>query len=613
MHNLGFLRFLICSPKISLGNVSENEKNILDILQSINDSASFAIFPELSLTGSSLEDLFSHPKLHENVLNSLKNIVNASLNYNKFIIIGLPLLFNNSILNVAAVIHSGDIIAFVPKDNLSEYDSRFFSTISSNSTINLFSKDIPILINPIFQCDGFTFTIKLGNLGLLNTYADIIINPCANPCVVNSETYTKNICESVSRENNCAVLYCNSGYGESSSYAVYNGLCMGYELGECISISDSFIDDNNILYADIDTNAIKYRKLTNTNNKISDIKQINIDVSFFSPLTNFEFEINRHYDKLPFLPRQNKDQYYNDILNILSSALIKRIRSINTNKLVLGFSGGLDSTVALLISYYTFIKYSLDTQNIHAISMPGFGTSTLSKSNASSLIKMLNVTSSTIDITDSVKQHFNDINHDISTHDTTYENSQARERTQILMDMSNKIGAIVIGTGDLSESALGFCTYNGDHMSMYNINASLSKTLMREFVLFLAKKIDVNIYENVANIVNAPVSPELLPLNNGKVEQKTEDILGSYQLHDFFIYHLLYNGADRDKLLYIAKLAFFDTYNEEYISNTLNKFISRFFSQQFKRNCSPDTPAVFEIALSPHKGFHFPSDIKSFL
>ena len=605
MNNHWYINAAVCSPIVYLGDPQKNCDNIINIIKNLNDSTRIVVFPELSISGASLEDLFIHESVLNNSLSALKQIIDSSKNYHKLIFVGLPLMYKNQLLNVTATIFKGEIIAFIPKKYRDKSDSRYFSTICEDSSVYLFDREIPIVCNPLFLCNGINISVSIGNYLNDSVNADILVNPCAYPSTVDS--LNKEDLKYLSYTNNMAVLRANTGYGESTSYAVYDGKCKVYELGELIAENNGFCDKNNIVYCDIDVSAIKYRKLKN----ISTPKNYTeIIIHGFNPLDQDNVDINREYQKLPFIPESyKKEKYFEEIFNIISGGLITRLRSINTDKVVLGFSGGLDSTSALLLLYATFKKYSIDSKNIFSISMPGFGTSDNSKTNASALINELNISTKVIDISKSVLQHFSDIDHDVNNSDTTYENSQARERTQILMDIANKIGGIVIGTGDLSESALGFCTYNGDHMSMYNINASLSKTLLREFALYLADKVSKTAYTVVEKIVNAPVSPELLPLQDGKLEQKTEDILGSYELHDFFLYHMLYNGASKEKLLFLANKTFSDEYSLEYIEKTLDTFIRKFFSQQFKRNCSPDSPAVFDIGLSPHKSFKMPSDI----
>lgn len=609
MQTLGFIKIALCSPKVCLGNPKQNVENIISILKSLDDSTSIAVFPELCLTGVSLEDMFLRNSVLQDSLLALEQIANESKNHNKLILIGLPLALNSILLNVTALVYNGNILAFIPKKNLQKYDSRCFSTIKHDDSIFLFGNNIPIVSKPLLNCNYFTAIVSSELNCAYAGVGDIFIYTNAIPSTLNSTFSVNRDFASMSNLHKNALVYANTGYGESTSYATYDGSCIAYELGECIAFSNTYNDNNTILYASVDVSAIKYRKLCDKPyTDYSEYTSINI---FDFNLHNINIDnIGRKYNTLPFLPSSNRDEYFSTTINILSTSLITRIRNINIDKIVLGFSGGLDSTVALLIAYYTFKKYNIDTYNIYAVTMPGFGTSKKSKDNSSMLINLLNISHLNIDITSSVLQHFNDIDYDHNLHDVTYENSQARERTQILMDLSNKLNAIVLGTGDLSESALGFCTYNGDHMSMYNINASLSKTLMREFAPYVALQLGNDICTAVNNIVNAPVSPELLPLKNGELQQKTEDILGNYELHDFFLYNMLYNGADRAKLFMLACLAFKDIYTEEYINNTLNIFIKRFFISQFKRNCSPDSPTLFDINLSAHKGLHMPSDVK---
>lgn len=560
------------SPKVYVGNPTKNCEEIINILDKYsNNNIDIIVFPELTLCGSTCGDLFLHQTLIDACEKALTKIVDYSKEYYYHIVIGAPLKFNDKLYNCAFHIYKGKIVQIVSKKNLSTSEKRWFDTgYTSNSDLY----DLNILIGDDFYEDM--------------SVTDFVIHIDASPALVTRYDYHKTFIEEFTINRNCGYIYSSAGANESTTDFVYSGACLIAEKGSIIAEGKRFSFESEI--------TIKEIEIGNANKDISPIH--------ISNLVDAD-------DTHPFIPSDKYElkKRCEEIIKIQCTGLAKRMLHIHCNKLVLGISGGLDSTHALLVCVEAMKKLNIPLENLVCITMPGFGTTDLTYTNACNLVKALGATLLEISIKDACIKHFEDIGHDISIHNVTYENTQARERTQILMDYANKIGSLVVGTGDLSELALGWCTYNGDHMSMYGVNASLPKTLMRYLVRHIADKSDINTSKILYSVLDTPVSPELLPLDkNGNMVQKTENTIGPYDVHDYFIYHFIRHHKSPSELLQMSLNAFKDIYTEENLKKWLEIFIKRFFNNQFKRSCMPDGVAVGTVSLSPRGSFIMPSD-----
>lgn len=566
------MRVATVSPKIFVGNPTKNGDEIITILESISEeNIDVIVFPELCLTGCTCGDLFFHKTLIEACQFALVKIIEYSKPYSYHIIIGAPLKHDGKLYNAAFHIYKGEIVQVVSKNNLTETEKRWFS-----SGYNL-------------SCNICDYNIKIGDdIYTDNSPTDFVINIAATPALVTAYDKHKEFVQKFTSDRNCAYVYSSAGPNESTTDYVYSGGCIIAERGKIIAEGKRFSFDNEITIAEI--------ILGNPNNNIS---PINIEKCVDENQTN------------PFIPTNTEDltKRCEEIIEIQCTGLAKRMLHIHCDKLVLGISGGLDSTHALLVAVESMKKLNIPLENLICITMPGFGTTDLTYTNACNLVKSLGATLIEISIKNACLQHFNDIGHDADIHDVTYENTQARERTQILMDYANKVGALVVGTGDLSELALGWCTYNGDHMSMYGVNGSVPKTLMRHLVRYIADNSDENVSKILYSVIDTPVSPELLPLDeNGKMVQKTENTIGPYDVHDYFIYHFIRHHKSPTELLEMSISTFKGIYTEKELRNWLGIFIKRFFNNQFKRSCIPDGVAVGTVSLSPRGAFIMPSD-----
>ena len=569
------MRVATVSPKIFVGNPTKNGDEIISILESIKEkNIDVIVFPELCLSGCTCGDLFFHKTLIDACEISLKIIIEYSKAYSYHIVIGAPLKYDGKLYNSAFHIYKGQIVQVVSKNNLSESEKRWFSSGYNNSI------------------DIYDFNLKIGDdICTDNSVTDLVINIVATPALVTAYDKHKEFVQKFTADRNCAYIYSSAGPNESTTDYVYSGGCFVAENGKITAEGKRFSFDSEITIAEI--------TLGNPNKDVTPVK------------------IHKYVDTNrtnPFIPSNTEDlsKRCDEIIKIQCTGLAKRMLHIHCNKLVLGISGGLDSTHALLVAVETMKKLNIPIKNLICITMPGFGTTDLTYTNACNLVKSLGATLVEISIKDACLQHFKDIGHNADIHDVTYENTQARERTQILMDYANKVGALVVGTGDLSELALGWCTYNGDHMSMYGVNGSVPKTLMRHLVRYIADNSDENISKILYSVIDTPVSPELLPLDkNGKMVQKTENTIGPYDVHDYFIYNFIRHHKSPAELLEMAVTTFKGTYTEDELRNWLGIFIKRFFNNQFKRSCIPDGVAVGTVSLSPRGAFIMPSDAYS--
>ena len=622
----GFIKIAAVSPAVTVGNVEKNCNEIINMLEKAkNQRVQIAVFPELSLCGYTCGDLFHQKALIDACYSGIMKICEYSKAFNGYIAVGSPIKYNGKLYNCAVMINNGKVLGIVPKTYIPNYNEyyelRWFESGKGVSGVVNLSDNQTAIID-----SGLIFSVnedtKIGieicedlwapcppSIALAQQGANIILNLSASNEAVTKNDYRKSLVKQQSARLFCAYAYASAGVGESTTDLVFSGACTVAENGSLLAEGQRFSLDGTMAVADIDIDKLNaMRQLQNT--FICDNSGNTVLADKELPFLD-EACIERNFDPNPFVPSDDRerDERCREILAIQSSGLAKRMLHTNTQKLVLGMSGGLDSTLALLVAVRTTEMLKIPNENIICITMPGFGTTDLTYSNACALVKSLGATLKEINIKDACIQHFKDIGHDAEIHDVTYENTQARERTQILMDYANKVGGLLVGTGDLSELALGWCTYNGDHMSMYGVNASVPKTLVRHLVRNIADNSGRETAEILYSVLDTPVSPELLPPDkDGKIEQKTEDTLGPYEVHDFYLYHFLRFGTKPEKLLFMAKKAFCGTYDEERLRKWLEIFIKRFFNSQFKRSCLPDGPKVGSVSLSPRGDWRMPSD-----
>ena len=627
--------FIKVASACPVTRVSDVDYNVLNILKCIDDAekkdSKFIVFPELSITSYTCGDLFLQDYLLKKAVDGIKTIVENTKEKDMLIAVGAPILKGSILYNCAVILFKGTILGIVPKSfipNYSEfYEKRWFTegVNVQDYTLDLpFQKNIPFGTNLIFSsnianfgfeiCEDLWVTVPPSSyLALMG--AHIIGNLSASNELVSKADYRRSLISNQSARTMCSYVYSSAGVHESTTDVLFSGHLLISENGSMLKENQRFQRDNEVIYSYVDVFRLKSERMKNLSFRdSSNLINKNKKPSFI----NFEFSTNeiknfdRYIDKHPFVPsnEHERDIRCREIFNIQASSLAKRLEHTHLNKAVVGISGGLDSTLALLVIVKTFELLGLDRKNIITITMPGFGTTDRTYKNALDLCKELGTDLREINIVKASLQHFKDIGHDKDIHDVTYENVQARERTQILMDLANKEGGLLIGTGDLSELALGWCTYNGDHMSMYSVNPSIPKTLVRYLVKYVAQNESNKIVsDTLMDILDTPVSPELLPKdNNGEIAQKTEDIVGPYELHDFFLYHFIKNGSTKERIEFLAKAAFKNEYSEEEIKKWLDKFMYRFFTQQFKRSALPDGPKVGSISLSPRGDFRMPSD-----
>lgn len=618
----GYIRVAAGSFETSIANVKNNSENICNLInEAYHNDARVLVLPELCLTGYTCEDLFNQDRLLNEAKQQLQTIITATNNKDLITIVGLPYQHLNSLYNVAAVIHQGALLALVPKTHIPNYQEfyearRFEQAPKENTLTNFNGQKIPFGTHYVFASttnSDFKFGVEIcedlwlpdaPSTKLALNGANLILNPSASNEITTKSDYRRLLVSSQSARLVCGYVYCNAGNGESTTDVVFSGHHIISENGTMIKESRGF--DSELIYGDLDL-----KKLSSERRKMTTFKSYHNYETIYFDSTNIDLNTTYYYDPHPFVPtnRDLRAKRCKEVFDIQTRGLMQRLKATGIKKVVIGISGGLDSTLALLVCTMAFKKLNYDTKDIIAITMPCFGTTSRTKNNALGLMEELAVTSIEVDITESVRIQFRDIEQDENIHDVTYENVQARTRTEILMNKANQVGGLVIGTGDLSEVALGWSTYNGDHMSMYAVNVSVPKTLVRYLVDYVASLYHGEKLETILkDILNTPVSPELLPQENDQIVQKTEDIVGPYELHDFFIYHMVRFGDEPRKLYRKTKLAFKDKYDKKTIKKWLTKFYWRFFSQQFKRSCIPDGPKVGSVSLSPRGDWRMPSD-----
>lgn len=650
--NYGYVKVASAIPAVRVGDVAYNVEQIENlVIQAEGKGVEVIVFPELSLTGYTCQDLFRQQLLLDRVEQGVMRLMDFTRKLDIIAIVGAPVPVGNLLLNCAVVIQKGHVLGMVPKfylPNYSEfYEKRWFASAQDLRDMELRYAGNVVNMTADIQlfrtADGVLFGIEIcedvwapappsNKLALAG--ADIVFNLSASDELIGKHDYLKSLLSQQSARTMTGYVYSSCGFGESTQDVVYGGNAMIYENGKLLAEAARFSLEPQMMMTQIDVEKLRSERRGNSTyvNAQRNVKFSLLDKQFgiriidaFSKEMEREFNLERTVSPHPFIPAmEDMEVSCEEIFNIQVMGLVKRLVHTHAETAVIGISGGLDSTLALLVCVKAFDKLKRSRKGIVGVTMPGFGTTGRTYNNAMELMRSLGITVKEVSIVDAVTQHFEDINHDISVHDVTYENSQARERTQVLMDMANKLNGMVVGTGDLSELALGWATYNGDHMSMYGVNASVPKTLIRYLVNYVAQReVDDQSAQTLQDIIDTPISPELIPADEkGNIQQKTEDLVGPYELHDFFLYYFLRFGFSPKKIFMLAKNAFIEnkskrvklgpndpeTYDEETIKKWLRVFVRRFFSQQFKRSCLPDGPKVGSVSLSPRGDWRMPSD-----
>lgn len=624
----GYIKIAVATPVGKVADYAHNVQQVTDLMANASDEgASIVVFPELCLTSYSCGDLFAQPHFVNQASEALENLLSLTHTMPVTAVVGLPVTYYGRVYNVAVVINKGNIYGAIPKCYLNAEESRSFSSGIDihNATLELCGQTVPFGIDVLFKGENTLFGIEIGNdifapiaPSCHHTLAgaSVILNSAASPDIVGSKESTTEIIKAHSSKTSTAYIYNSCGYGESSTDKVFGGLSLIAEAGDILAENQRFSLKENTILADIDIEKLNAIRIHNDALRLSS-NSSNYRITNI-PLRNDKEDlyVNRTYNPHPFVAQDSKDlkRQCDEIFEIQVNAFAQRYTMSFSKCAVIGISGGVDSTLALLVATSAMDKLGLPRQNILGVTMPGFGTTDRTYNNAIYLMKALGITTKEISIKEACLQHFKDIELAETDRSVTYENSQARERTQILMDIANKMGGLVIGTGDLSEVALGWATYNGDHMSMYGVNASVPKTLIRHILRNIAndkKYSEAQPY--LLDIIDTPISPELLPADkSGNIAQKTEDLVGPYELHDFFIYHFVRYGYRPTRLFFMACCAF-PNYDKATIKKWLIVFLRRFFNQQFKRSAMPDGPQTGCITLSPRGGWNMPSDTQSAL
>jgi NAD+ synthase (glutamine-hydrolysing) len=645
--NFGFVRVAAAVPAVKVADVKYNVEQIKNIiLDAEKQHVDVVVFPELCITGYSCQDLFYQKLLLKQAENAVKELIEFTCGKKVVAIVGVPVDTGKILLNCAAVIYNGWFDGLVAKNYLPNYgefyEKRWFASVqdyAEENPIHYAGHDVELSKKPhLFQLrSGARFGIEIcedlwapvpPSTHLALAGADIIFNQSASDELIGKHDYLKSLVAQQSARTISAYVYSSCGFGESTQDVVYGGNAMIYENGTLLAEGERFSFEPQLVISEVDVERLRAERMRNTTfvnaqgtepEALCTLLDQDDDTTASEQMADIlKF---RTVDAHPFIPKsENMQRSCEEIFNIQVAGLAKRLVQTCSKTAIIGISGGLDSTLALLVCVKTFDKLGYDRKGIVGVTMPGFGTTDRTYNNAISLMQSLGVTIREINIAKAVMQHFEDIGHDPSVHDVAYENSQARERTQILMDLTNELGGLVIGTGDLSELALGWATYNGDHMSMYGVNASIPKTLIRYLVSYVAESgVDEKSRATLLDIIDTPISPELIPADDeGNIKQKTEDLVGPYELHDFFLYYVLRFGFSPKKIFALAKHAFQNTsstpsYSDVTIKKWLTTFYRRFFNQQFKRSCLPDGPKVGSVSLSPRGDWRMPSDASSAL
>ena len=656
MKNFGFIKVAAAIPSVKVADCDFNVEHTLLMMQMAEQQhVDIMVFPELGITGYTCQDLFRQEILLREAEEGIRRLMEASRGQDVITIVGTPVVVGDLLLNCAAVIQKGRLLALIPKTYLPNY-SEFYEKRWFASSQDLEPKEIVfagehIVVSPeptlIRTQDGILFGVEIcedvwapdppsNYLALAG--ADLIFNLSASDELIGKHEYLKGLLAQQSARTITGYVYSGCGFGESTQDVVYGGNAMIFENGQLLEEAERFSLEPQMMTAQIDVERLRNERRSNST-YVNAQRGHRAEIIDAQPINEHPFTLERIIDPHPFIPKdEDMARSCEEIFSIQVCGLAKRLVHTRSEKVVIGISGGLDSTLALLVCVRTFDKLGLDRQGIVGVTMPGFGTTDQTYRNALTLMQTLGITMREINIAKAVRQHFEDIGHDETIHDVTYENGQARERTQILMDVANQVGGMVIGTGDLSELALGWATYNGDHMSMYGVNASVPKTLIQHLIRYEVERIsrslekeekrentagnEKRLAEALRDIIDTPISPELTPADeHGNIQQKTEDLVGPYELHDFFLYHFLRHGFSPEKILMLALHAFapdtshqsqltaqHSVYDEATIRKWLQTFLRRFFAQQFKRSCLPDGPKVGSVSLSPRGDWRMPSD-----
>ena len=622
-------------PVVTVADCSRNAENILRMASEANNrGAAIVAFPEMSVCGYTCADLFGGSKLISEAEEAVRSMLERSASLDIIMVYGAPVRHAGRLFNCALVSRAGRLLGIVPKTylagNAEFYEPRWFESArvlpENGVSIDYAGQRCVLGQNQIFRCGELLFGVELcqdlwspvppSSFAAL-AGAQLIVNLSASNEILLKNEYRRSLVNATASRLICAYLYCSAGYGESTQDLVWPGAAMVSEYGSILAENERFRREDSLICADIDINRIEVLRAREHSYNCELPRPAYAVVDAGAAVdTDFEAGLLRKVEPHPFVPQGDEaalDARCREIITAQVSGLETRLDHIRCRKAVIGVSGGLDSTLALLVTALAFDRLGIERSNIIGVTMPGFGTTARTHDNSTALMQLMGITSREISIVPATRQHFSDIGQDESVHDLTYENCQARERTQILMDLAGKEGGIVIGTGDLSELALGWCTYNGDHMSMYAVNVSVPKTLVRTLVVWAAKHRfqDTSGAAGVLlDIADTPISPELIPADEmGNIKQKTEDLVGPYELHDFFLYNFFRCGFAPEKILFLARKAFAGVYSDDVLKHWLEVFLKRFFSQQFKRSCIPDGPKVGSVSLSPRGDWRMPSDV----
>lgn len=626
MKDLGFIKVAAAVPSVRVADCDYNSERIIAMMeQAAKRSVRVVVFPELSITSATCGDIIQQPILLEAAERALKRIILASHDIDITAVVGLPVAVGDNIYNCAAVVANGAVMGIVPKQHISKAESRWFTSgmgVEGRIVNGFASQDVLFGTNQLFEVNGVKFGVEIGEdfsallppsaLAVENG-AKVICNIAATIHTAGEYEQTQEFILAHSRRLKAACVYSSAGFGESTTDCVYAGDAIVAECGKLINVATHFSLEEQLIVADVDVELIGHqRKIRNTIIDTYSSDEFTIsDITLYND-NGDEYLLDREVDAMPFIPsdEQKRNKRCFDIFETQTLGLAKRLQHTSCRSAVVGISGGLDSTLALLVTVSAFDKLGLDRKGIVGVTMPGFGTTDRTYNNAVTLIKELGITFREISIAAACRQHFADIGLAEGDRSVTFENAQARERTQILMDVANQCGGMVIGTGDLSELALGWATYNGDQMSMYGVNCTVPKTLVREVVTWAAEnEPNAKVSHALHDVVATPVSPELLPASDeGEIKQKTEDLVGPYELHDFFLYNFIHNGFSPAKILFLAERAFDERYDRDTIIKWIKTFFRRFFTQQFKRSASPDGVKVGSVGLSPRGDWQMPSD-----